>query len=131
MFGGETKSLVEAVTDTALAYRLLSQYTAFVAVSEEVRVQPNGRRERVQVPVELPQGVNFEGNFGKDEQNVSNSSTGYIAKSRTYNYAPPAPSPALRQTTRSQDALPSSKPNSGITSKPQVNQPVQEPIDGR
>ena len=33
MTGGETRSGVEAVTDTALAYRLLSQYTAFVAVS--------------------------------------------------------------------------------------------------
>lgn len=100
MFGGETKSLVEAVTDTALAYRLLSQYTAFVAVSEEVRVQPNGRSERVQVPVELPQGVNFEGTFGKDEQNAANSGTSYIAKNRPS--APPAPSPVLNQTTRPQ-----------------------------
>lgn len=64
MFGGETKTGVEAITDTALAYRLLSQYTAFVAVSDEVRVNPDGRRQRVQVPVELPQGVSYEGIFG-------------------------------------------------------------------
>ena len=63
MFGGETKSLVEAVTNTALTYHLLSEYTAFVAVSEEVRVEPDGTRRRVQVPVELPQGVNYEGIF--------------------------------------------------------------------
>jgi Ca-activated chloride channel family protein len=63
MFGGETKSLVEAVTNTALTYRLLSEYTAFVAVSEEVRVEPDGSRRRVQVPVELPQGVSYEGIF--------------------------------------------------------------------
>ncbi|MEG4281963.1 VIT domain-containing protein [Microcoleus sp. A006_D1] len=63
MFGGETKSLVEAVTNTALTYRLLSEYTAFVAVSEEVRVEPDGTRRRVQVPVELPQGVSYEGIF--------------------------------------------------------------------
>ncbi|MEG3850993.1 after-VIT domain-containing protein, partial [Microcoleus sp. herbarium13] len=63
MFGGETKSLVESVTDTALTYRLLSEYTAFVAVSEEVRVEPDGSRRRVQVPVELPQGVSYEGIF--------------------------------------------------------------------
>ncbi len=61
MFGGETPSLVEAVTNTALAYHLLSEYTAFVAVSEEVRVEPDGTRRRVQVPVELPQGVSYEG----------------------------------------------------------------------
>ncbi|MEG4345368.1 VIT domain-containing protein [Microcoleus sp. A003_D6] len=63
MFGGETKSLVEAVTNTALTYRLLSEYTAFVAVSEEVRVEPDGSSRRVQVPVELPQGVSYEGIF--------------------------------------------------------------------
>ena len=63
MFGGETKSLVESVTNTALTYRLLSEYTAFVAVSEEVRVEPDGTRRRVQVPVEVPQGVRYEGIF--------------------------------------------------------------------
>lgn len=60
MFGGETTSLVDAVTNTALTYRLLSQYTAFVAVSEEVRVEPDGTRRRVQVPVELPEGVSYD-----------------------------------------------------------------------
>jgi len=64
MFGGETKSLVDAVTQTALNYRLLSQYTAFVAVSDEVRVNPDGGKVTVQVPVELPQGVSYEGIFG-------------------------------------------------------------------
>ena len=67
MFSGETKSGVEAVTETALAYRLLSQYTAFVAVSEEVRVEPDGTTRRVEVPVELPEGVSYEGIFGPEE----------------------------------------------------------------
>ncbi|MCL1467868.1 VIT domain-containing protein [Argonema galeatum] len=66
MFGVETKSGVDAVTETALTYRLLSQYTAFVAVSEEVRVNPDGTRQRVQVPVELPQGVSYQGIFGEE-----------------------------------------------------------------
>ena len=59
MFSGEVKSLVDAVTQTALSYRLLSQYTSFVAVSEEVRVNPDGGKVTVEVPVELPQGVNL------------------------------------------------------------------------
>ncbi len=67
MYGLETTSGVQAVTDTALAYRLLSQYTAFVAVSEEVRVDPDGTRRTVQVPVELPEGVSYEGIFGPAE----------------------------------------------------------------
>ncbi len=61
MFGGEVKSLVDAVTQTALNYRLLSQYTAFVAVSEEVRVNPDGGKVTVQVPVLLPEGVSYDG----------------------------------------------------------------------
>lgn len=67
MYGQETTSGVQAVTNTALAYRLLSQYTAFVAVSQEVRVNPDGTQQRVDVPVELPQGVSYEGIFtGQD-----------------------------------------------------------------
>ena len=68
MFGGETKSGVDAVTQTALDYRLLSEYTAFIAVSEEVRVNPDGERVRVEVPVELPDGVSYEGVFGTPEE---------------------------------------------------------------
>ncbi|GET35324.1 hypothetical protein MiSe_00660 [Microseira wollei NIES-4236] len=65
MVSYETKAGVEAVTETALTYQLLSQYTAFVAVSEEVRVDPEGEKITVQVPVEMPEGVSYEGIFGE------------------------------------------------------------------
>jgi Ca-activated chloride channel family protein len=68
MFSGETTTLVESATNTALNYNLLSKYTAFVAVSEEVRVNPDGTTQRVQVPVELPEGVSFEGIFGNETE---------------------------------------------------------------
>ena len=68
MYRAETTSGVEAITQTALAYRLLSQYTAFVAVSEEVRVDPDGTTRRVEVPVELPDGTSYEGIFGSDDE---------------------------------------------------------------
>lgn len=58
MAQGETTAGVAAVTDIGLAYRLMSAYTSFVAVSEEVRVNPNGERKKVQVPVETPAGMN-------------------------------------------------------------------------
>ncbi|MBD1860946.1 MULTISPECIES: VIT domain-containing protein [Trichocoleus] len=64
MLSGDTKAGVEAVTDTALAYQLLSQYTAFVAVSDEVRVDATEASVSVQVPVEMPEGVSYEGVFG-------------------------------------------------------------------
>lgn len=81
MFGGETKSGVDAVTETALNYRLLSQYTAFVAVSEEVRVNPDGTRQRVQVPVELPQGVSYDGIFGREDGDVGAANAQFAAPS--------------------------------------------------
>ncbi|MBW4680060.1 MAG: after-VIT domain-containing protein [Microcoleus vaginatus WJT46-NPBG5] len=60
MLAGEKKSLVEALTDTALTYQLLSKYTAFIAVSEDVRVDPQGKRISMAVPVEMPEGVSYE-----------------------------------------------------------------------
>ncbi|MEP6517587.1 VIT domain-containing protein [Microcoleus vaginatus] len=93
MFGGETKSLVEAVTNTALTYRLLSEYTAFVAVSEEVRVEPDGSRRRVQVPVELPQGVSYEGIFQSEGAEQTRGGTRSVTSNR--NSAPVSPAPAM------------------------------------
>ncbi|MBD2481593.1 VIT domain-containing protein [Planktothrix sp. FACHB-1365] len=64
MVQGETKAGVEAVTETALTYQLLSQYTAFVAVSDDVRVNANEASVSVQVPVEMPEAVSYEGIYG-------------------------------------------------------------------
>ena len=91
MFGGEVKSLVDAVTQTALNYRLLSQYTAFVAVSEEVRVNPDGGKVTVQVPVLLPEGVNFGAvTDGLQEQAAKSVPSSVMASppAPTYNAAP-------------------------------------------
>jgi Ca-activated chloride channel homolog len=76
MFSYETKSGVEAVTETALNYQLLSQYTAFVAVSEEVRVTPEGESITVQVPVEMPEGVSRQRIFGDPEEKVRGAAMG-------------------------------------------------------
>jgi Ca-activated chloride channel family protein len=93
MFGGETKSLVESVTNTALTYHLLSEYTAFVAVSEEVRVEPDGARRRVQVPVELPQGVSYEGILQADERDQTRGGTRGFAQTSS-SPLPVSPAPA-------------------------------------
>ncbi|NEP89745.1 MAG: after-VIT domain-containing protein [Okeania sp. SIO2C2] len=63
MFDYDKKSIVKEVTETALSYQLLSEYTAFVAVSEEVRVEPGGKSISMEVPVEMPEGVSYQG-FG-------------------------------------------------------------------
>ncbi|MDQ2099010.1 MAG: VIT domain-containing protein [Tychonema bourrellyi B0820] len=98
MFGGETKSLVESVTNTALTYRLLSEYTAFVAVSEEVRVEPDGTRRQVQVPVELPQGVSYEGVFESQDTEPTRGGTRSFFPTRSL--VAPAPGQRRQQPYR-------------------------------
>jgi Ca-activated chloride channel homolog len=54
---GKTKPEIEqTITQLGLEFRLMTQFTSFVAVEEKV-VNQNGKPVRVDVPVELPQGV--------------------------------------------------------------------------
>jgi Ca-activated chloride channel family protein len=81
------------VTNTALTYRLLSEYTAFVAVSDEERVEPDGTRRRVQVPVELPQGVSYEGIFEPEGAEPTRGGSRSVTSNR--NSAPVSPAPVM------------------------------------
>jgi hypothetical protein len=49
-------NIKEQITNTALEYHLMSPYTSFVAVEQRV-VNVNGKPLRVDVPVEMPDGV--------------------------------------------------------------------------
>ena len=60
----------EAVTQIALEYRLMSQYTSFVAVDEGklgTMTAPARPPRRMLVPVPLPEGTRYEGFFGPGE----------------------------------------------------------------
>jgi Ca-activated chloride channel homolog len=65
MYGGEKPQKVREVTQLALEFRIMSQYTAFVAVTEEIRTSPGGWTETIQIPVEIPDMVSYEGIFGQ------------------------------------------------------------------
>jgi Ca-activated chloride channel family protein len=53
----------EGVTKLGLDFGLMTQYTSFVAV-EEMVVNEGGQQRHVEVPVEVPEGVSYEGVFG-------------------------------------------------------------------
>ena len=55
------------ITQLGLDYRLMTQFTSFVAVEDKV-VTKNGQPERVEVPVEMPEGVSHEGVFGVQKE---------------------------------------------------------------
>lgn len=56
-YKGEQKEIQEAITNVGLEYHLLTQYTSFVAVEERVVAQPNGQPKKIEVPVNLPEGM--------------------------------------------------------------------------
>jgi Ca-activated chloride channel family protein len=51
---------VAAATELALRHRVMTQYTSFVAVDEQEVTNPDGTTRTLQVPVELPRGVEHE-----------------------------------------------------------------------
>jgi hypothetical protein len=61
--GGSKPELKEEITRVALAHRLVSAYTSFVAVEEQI-VTGSEQPVLVEVPVEMPDGVSYEGIFG-------------------------------------------------------------------
>lgn len=63
---GQTPELIEQVTQLGLSFRLMTQWTSFVAVEEKV-VNVEGKSQTVVQPVELPEGVSYEGVFGEDK----------------------------------------------------------------
>jgi Ca-activated chloride channel family protein len=60
---GVNAELKEEIIGVALEHRIMTQYTSFVAVEEAV-VTIDGQPMRIVVPVEMPEGVSYEGVFG-------------------------------------------------------------------
>ncbi len=56
--------IVTVITATALEYQILSAFTSFVAVSKEARTDSTDNPLMVQIPVNMPDGVSYEGVFG-------------------------------------------------------------------
>lgn len=65
--GNPKGEIKDAIVALALEYRLMSQYTSFVAVEQRI-VNVGGKQRTVDVPVEMPEGVSYEGIFGKQDR---------------------------------------------------------------
>jgi Ca-activated chloride channel family protein len=59
------EELKKQVTGLGIEFRLMTQFTSFVAV-EEMTVTVGGEPVKIAVPVEMPEGVSYEGVFGGD-----------------------------------------------------------------
>ncbi len=82
--GKPADGLVERIIGTSLDYSVLSEHTAFVAVDTYVRTE-GGQPETVTIPVNMPEGVSYEGIFGYAEQQPQgNVSRSLVAPSVSY-----------------------------------------------
>ncbi len=68
--GTMKEDVKQAIVQLGLDFRLMTQFTSFVAV-EEMIVTDGGQPRRIDVPVEVPEGVNRDTVFGLDGANLS------------------------------------------------------------
>jgi Ca-activated chloride channel family protein len=105
---GQPKTEIrEVITQLGLDFRLMTQFTSFVAV-EEMIITEGGKPRRVEVPVEMPEGVSHDGVFGDGtrvdslsqlKMSVSGGVSGY-GRGRVGKPAPPqsTPVPSVTET---------------------------------
>ena len=76
----DPKEVEKQITDLALDFKLMSQYTSFVAVEEKI-VTEGGKPKKVLVPVKMPEGVSYKGVFGEDGRGAGSGSSGAASQS--------------------------------------------------
>lgn len=112
--GNMRADLKETITQLGIEYRLMTQFTSFVAV-EEMIVTDGGQPRRIDVPVEVPEGVNPltaypAGTFRAMAFSLGGSPGGagvgraYLRRSGSLPMATPAPPPNNAPTVSSVDA---------------------------
>ena len=84
--GSPNPAIRDAIVQTALDYRLMSQWTSFVAVEQAVS-NPGGQQETRDVPVEMPDSVSHEGIFGGEAPSGAPASATASATSGRYRVA--------------------------------------------
>ena len=83
--GNMKPDVQKEITQLGLDYRLMTQFTSFVAVEDRV-VTKDGKPQGVEVPVEMPEGVSYEGVFDEKEKFIQGyGSRGAAMQSGTVN----------------------------------------------
>lgn len=116
--GQPDASTKEQIVQTALEHRLMSQYTSFVAVEQQI-VNIGGRQKTVDVPVEMPEGVSYSGIFGDAEEKQVMAQQGFggsVSRGRGVNYL--FKSSAPRQLSESLSYNAPAGASNGLASQP-------------
>jgi Ca-activated chloride channel family protein len=54
----------QAITEAGIAYGISTPYTSFLAVEEQT-ITTGGKSKRVRVPIDMPEGMSYEGTLGR------------------------------------------------------------------
>jgi Ca-activated chloride channel family protein len=81
--GNMKPELKETITQLGLEYRLMTQFTSFVAV-EEMIVTDGGQPRRIDVPVEVPEGVNGDAIISREDAVLGNAMSSRQIKNLAY-----------------------------------------------
>ncbi|HVE55304.1 MAG TPA: VWA domain-containing protein, partial [Pyrinomonadaceae bacterium] len=71
------KEIQEQITSLGIEFRLLTQFTSFVAVEDQI-VNQNGKPTRIEVPVKSPDGMNIQQTLSGTYQNWIKNDVAYI-----------------------------------------------------
>ncbi|MBS1825921.1 MAG: VWA domain-containing protein [Acidobacteria bacterium] len=113
--GTVSHELRNEITKLGLDFKLMTQFTAFVAVEERMVSEGGGAPRRIEVPVEMPEGVSYQGVFGERRAANMPVMAQTMAKSQMAatpgivggvigGMAPPPASPRIMMEDRSRDA---------------------------
>lgn len=135
---GQTSKLIEQVTQLGLSFRLMTQWTSFVAVEEKV-VNVEGKPQTVVQPIELPEGVSYQGGVGEvaEAPDAVTFLSGMAMPAPMSRMAPPMTSPQgagmFGQMPRAKATLPMAEtltsvpPEAEATFKPEPS-PIEPPL---
>jgi Ca-activated chloride channel family protein len=97
--GTIAEEVKQNIIQLGLQYRLMTQFTSFVAV-EEMIVTDGGQPRRIDVPVEVPEGVNRGTAYGRENESISIGG-GVLARQFAYVISPkPSPGTAKAKAAR-------------------------------
>ncbi len=91
--GKPKRDVKEQIIQTGLQFNLVTQYTSFVAVEEKV-INKDGKTKTVQVPIEMADGVSYEGVFGEEMMAVKSVRAQGVTKYKSLSATSPQLAPS-------------------------------------
>lgn len=94
----DTKFWENSITNLALEFSIMTKYTSFVAVDHKV-VKPGGNQETIKVPVEMADGVSYDGIFGSTKRGGTIRDIKVVVPKPQMDMAPASPGAGSRLAT--------------------------------